>query len=363
MRVGSLFTGIGGFDLAAEQLGCDVLWQAEIDKQCRGVLRHRFPHATLFEDVKNVTAGSAKEIDLLCGGFPCQDLSVAGRRAGLEGKRSGLWWEFHRIIKELGPDWVLVENVPGLLSSHKGEDFAILLSSLSDLGYGVSWRVLDSQFFGVAQRRRRLFIVGRAGGFCGPEILFESESMSGNPVPSREKGKEVAGTLESRSTAGGFPGTDGACSGHVVATGFPDPAYALSAGGDGDTARRFGTGRDAQDTFVVGVGGQVSRCLTGEGFDASEDGTGRGTPVVASPLTASYAKYHGAAAGKDSTPHNLVFPGPRRLTPTECERLQGFPDGWTGVDGLKDGPRYRMMGNAVTVDTVRWIIQRMVGAG
>jgi DNA (cytosine-5)-methyltransferase 1 len=131
-------------------------------------------------------------VDLICGGFPCQDLSVAGRRAGLRGERSGLFFEFARIAQTLRPTWLLIENVPGLLTSAKGHDFAVIVDTLADIGYGLAWRILDSQYFGVPQRRRRVYIVGHLGAPCPPEILFEPEGGGGDTATGGEQGPAVA---------------------------------------------------------------------------------------------------------------------------------------------------------------------------
>ena len=162
MNVGSTFSGVGGFDLGFERAGMSVLWQAEIDEWCRRVLRDHWPQATIYDDVRAVGGGAAA-VDLLCGGFPCQDLSVAGKRAGFKGERSSLFFEFARIADELRPRWIVLENVVGLLSSAEGRDFGILLATLAEIGYGCAWRVVDARFFGVPQRRRRVFIVGCFG--------------------------------------------------------------------------------------------------------------------------------------------------------------------------------------------------------
>src|SRR5690606_26245866 len=197
-KVGSLFSGVGGFDMGLEAAGMRVAWQVEIDPQARAVLRKHWPDVDLHEDVRNVGSANLAPVDLICGGFPCQDLSVAGRRAGLAGERSGLWWEVHRILGELAPRWVLVENVPGLLSSNGGRDLATVLHGLGQLGYWWTFRVLDLQHFGVPQRRRRVFIVGHLGAPCPPEVLFEPESVQGHPAPGREAGARVAGSLTGR---------------------------------------------------------------------------------------------------------------------------------------------------------------------
>jgi len=208
MKFGSLFTGIGGFDLAFEQAGMTCAWQCEINAAARSVLTRHWPDVPVIEDVKNVGRHSTEPVDLICGGFPCQDLSVAGKRAGLAGERSGLWFEFHRIVDELRPKWVVVENVPGLLSSNRGADFAVILQGLVELRYGVTWRVLDAQYFGVAQRRRRVFIVGSLGDGRSAEVLFEREGLFGHPPALRATGQGVTGSLAAGAHASGFNGRD-----------------------------------------------------------------------------------------------------------------------------------------------------------
>jgi len=195
----SLFAGVGGFDLAMERNGIDVVATVEIDKAARSVLENRFPKAQHFTDIKEITgdqlraAGFIPDRGILTGGFPCQDLSVAGKRAGLAGERSGLYWEIVRLVDELRPQYFVLENVPGLLSSNSGRDFGIVIGEMAKRGYGVSWRVLDAQYFGVAQRRRRVFIVGCLGdGERSSEILALSEGMRGDSTSSRTPRKNIA---------------------------------------------------------------------------------------------------------------------------------------------------------------------------
>ena len=200
MTAVSLFAGVGGFDLALERNGVNVVAAVEIDKHAQSVLSKQFPNTKLFNDVTEVTgeqlisAGFDPRNGILVGGFPCQDLSVAGRRAGLAGKRSGLFYQVARIIEELQPEWFVLENVPGLLSSQRGADMGAVVGTLVDLGYGVSWRVLDAQYFGVPQRRRRVFIVGRRSGDwrSATEVLFERQSVRGNPQEGGATREEVA---------------------------------------------------------------------------------------------------------------------------------------------------------------------------
>ena len=163
MNVGSLFAGIGGFDLGFERAGMRVAWQVELDPYCRAVLARHFPDAARFEDVREVGAGSLEAVDLICGGFPCQDLSSAGRGAGIDGARSGLWSEFARIVRELRPGYVVVENVPALLTG-KGKRWdrgpiGRVLGDLAEVGYDAEWACLSAREFGAPHLRKRVWIV------------------------------------------------------------------------------------------------------------------------------------------------------------------------------------------------------------
>lgn len=197
LRYGSLFSGIDGIGLAADRAGMVCTFQVEKLAHLRtGPLARHWPDVPKFDDVATVTKeqlGDAARIDVLVGGFPCQDLSVAGGRRGLAGERSFLWWHFARLVAELAPRWVLVENVDGLLSSNGGRDMGTVIGTLGDLGYGFAARVLDAQWFGVAQRRRRLLIVGCAGEWTGPaEVLLEPETGGGHPREVDEKEARAA---------------------------------------------------------------------------------------------------------------------------------------------------------------------------
>lgn len=223
MRVGSLFSGGGGGDLGLRNAGHQVVFACEIDPKARSVLRYHHPDVPIYHDVKEVTydrlvADGVAIPQLIMGGSPCQDLSVAGRRGGLDGERSGLFWEQCRIADECSAEWVLWENVPGAFSSNKGADFAEVLYGLTgyrplvpDRGWksgGVCigpkrsavWRVLNAQAFGVPQRRRRIFVVAgpRALGGKLAGVLFESESSDRDSSAGREKEPEVTSTAPRR---------------------------------------------------------------------------------------------------------------------------------------------------------------------
>jgi DNA (cytosine-5)-methyltransferase 1 len=205
MKAVSLFAGVGGFDLALTRAGVEVVAAVEIDKHARSVLAKQFPETPLLEDVCNVTGDELRKLGfdsrgIIVGGFPCQDLSVAGKRAGLGGSRSGLFWEIHRLLDETKAEWFILENVPGLLSSNGGRDMGTVLGALAELGYGVAYRVLDAQYFGVPQRRRRVFIVGRLGdsGRAPAKVLALLESLRGNTTTSEQTRKNSPGsTIES----------------------------------------------------------------------------------------------------------------------------------------------------------------------
>ena len=196
----SLFAGVGGFDLALERNGVKVVASVEIDKKAQEVLKKHFPQSTIFGDITGVTgeqliaAGFDPANGIITGGFPCQDLSVAGKRAGLEGARSGLFWQICRLLDETRTQNFILENVPGLLSSNGGKDMAVVVEALVERGYRVAYRVLDAQHFGVPQRRRRVFIVGCLGdsGRSPEEILAIAQSRTRYLAESKPQRKDIA---------------------------------------------------------------------------------------------------------------------------------------------------------------------------
>ena len=262
---GSLFAGAGGFDLGFERAGMRALWNVEIDKNCRKLLAARFPHAAQFDDVRTVGKHNLAPVDVICGGFPCQDLSVAGKRAGLVGERSGLFYELTRITHELQPAFLIFENVSGLLSSNSGHDFLAVLTELDRIGYHGAWTSLDAQYWHVAQRRVRVFgcfARNDIGAARCAEILDLSESLCGNFEACREKRQAVAPTISARTKGGGGLGTDFDCDGGLI----PSVSPALKA-------------RDYKGP--------------------SSDGHGDGAPLI--PIAFS-SKDHGADATTDLSP-------------------------------------------------------------
>lgn len=205
MKCGSLFSGVGGMDLGLARAGFTHEFFCEADPFRRQILARHWPGVRIFSDVREIDAAVIERprdsggrndresgIDLLAGGFPCQDLSVAGNRKGLAGNRSGLFFEFARIADAFRPEWILLENVPGLFSSNGGRDFGVVLGTLADLGYGLGWRTLDSRYFGVPQRRRRVFILGNLlGGSAGAERCAEVLSLGQSCERHSQKGREA----------------------------------------------------------------------------------------------------------------------------------------------------------------------------
>lgn len=377
----SLFAGCGGFDLGMEQAGHECVAQVEWDKNAAGVLKHRWPNVPLFCDVSKVPADDLPDADFITYGFPCQDLSVAGKREGLDGKRSGLFYEATRLIRELrsrgcGLRFAVAENVGGLFSADDGLALARCIRELLDCGScETGWRLLDSQYFGVAQRRKRVFIVSDFGGESVDQILAITESLPGHPAPSREAGKGTAGDagagtkkrkselVKSYTLQGGGKTSTG-CNGINEEVCFTlnclDEHRVVSWNGDT-------TPKASEDVSVT--------------LRSQQGGEGVGVAFTASDRS-NKAAWEGDISGTincqmNSESSNLQMGvrenlTVRRLTPIECERLQGFPDNWTSekmeltLEGnelkatgkvLKqaDGPRYKAMGNAVTVNVAEWI--------
>ena len=313
MKVGSLFSGIGGFDLGFEKAGFDISWCVEQDLYCQKILSKHFPNASLRGDITSVNPSFLSDVDVIVGGFPCQDISIAGKREGLQGSRSSLFYEFERFIRTTNPRFVVVENVFGLLSSNSGNDFAhVLVEMVQRWGAkSIAWRVLDSQFFGVPQRRRRIFIVADLGGECASEVLDLPNSGSGNPPKGTKAGKAITCTPS---------GISGTCSSKWhKGTGGPagDEHYNL-------IVYRWQNSRDG--LVEDGTVGTLRTSMGGSGFSEINH------PLVQGEVV-------------------------RRLTPIECERLQGFPDNWT--EGESDTQRYKQIGNAVTVNVAEWIAKRI----
>lgn len=369
MKYASLFSGVGGFDLGFDRAGMECVLQVEQDKHALSVLRRHWPDVPKMEDVCNVTAKTIGAVDLICGGFPCQDVSVAGRRAGLDGERSGLWFEFHRILSDVKPAWVVIENVPGLLSSNGGRDFAVILHGLVNIGYGVVWRVLDSQYFGVPQRRRRLFIVGHLGTGRAAQVLFERESVPGNPPP-RRKARKAAPAVSGTIAASGAGTARPAGQRNELDMLIPFRLQAFGQYTQGNSASTIQS-RDykyATDLIAQAINVRNLRFNGGISGTLQAKSTGGYSLNYTNPIAFRWYSGQGVSAARvcptlmvsNSHVPAIAYYGVRRLTPVECERLQGFPDGWASEQS--DAQRYKQMGNAITVTVAEWIGQRIVQA-
>jgi DNA (cytosine-5)-methyltransferase 1 len=392
VRVGSLFSGIGGMDAGLARAGFDHVFFCESDAYRRDVLRARFPGVPVHDDVCTLFLGEPTRgatgvgdsaavddggrqtgtgvsvrldelgtADLLCGGFPCQDLSVAGKRAGLAGERSGLFFEFARIIGTVRPRWVLLENVPGLLSSNGGRDFGVVLETLADLGYGVAWRTLDSRFFGVPQRRRRVFILAaRADGDPGAaaeragEILAIGSRCAGHLASGTEAEPDVAATLG--GSVGKGRGNDGNPfdRGGALVVHAPELSQCLTA----HPGKRDDYDTETFITHAPAVAAPLTKgSASGEGVNAPGRRQEDDVNVVAfhltqDPISGDVVPALGRTGGGAGVSSAVAV---RRLTPRECERLQGLNDDWTQLGDTKDSPRYSAIGDAVTANVAEWI--------
>ena len=312
-------------------------------------------------------------LNLLVAGTPCQAFSVAGNRRSLEDARGNLTLRFVEVVDAIEPDAIFWENVPGVLST-KDNAFGCFLAALvgaddaivPECGWtnagmvsgprrNAAWRVFDAQYFGLAQRRKRVFVVACPRNGADPrEILFECEGVPRHSAPSREAGETVAGTLDARPSGGGGPagGTDGACGGYLQPV-----SHCLNAGG---------MGRIDCETETL-----VAHTLGTQCSAVTEDGTGRGSPLVSMAhgidgVSGTLRSNPGSGFRSNGSNVEAVVShgsfGVRRLTPRECERLQGCPDDYTALDKAADGPRYKALGNSMAVPVVRWIGLRIVKA-
>lgn len=383
MRYLSVCSGIEAATVAWHPLGWRAAAYAEIEKFPRAVLQHHYPDVPLHGDFTTIGGDEYGPIDLLVGGTPCQSFSVAGLRKGLDDPRGNLALGFLALLERTRAKWLVWENVPGALSSNGGRDFGAFLGALGELGYGWAYRVLDAQYFGVPQRRRRVFVVGCLGNQQrAAAVLFERQSLQGHSPPRREAGAGVAAL-----TANGV-GTCGADdnrgqAGHLIAA-----FVAHTLRGDSFDAGEDGTGRGTPLVPVAIQERAVSENLeNGPGGKGYQEGIAytlearnkvqavawsimpqnsgkdyKARPVdVAQPVMAGGPT--GGNQGGDYIQHEMAV---RRLTPRECERLQGFPDDYTQIpwrgkpaEGCTDGPRYKAIGNSMAVPVMRWIGERI----
>ena len=395
-RYVSIFSGVEAATLAWEPLGWEPVAFSEIEPFPCAVLAERWPDIPNLGDITKIDWKEEIDgaIDLVVGGSPCQSFSVAGKREGLKGA-SGLMFEYIRCVQELRPRWFLWENVPGALTSEDGGAFGQLLREMDELGYSLAWRVLDAQFFGVAQRRRRLFLVGHLGAESPAEVLFEPDCLSGNPQSSREKRKELARRAGRSAACAGFKYS---AAPRANTIGYAEEqANTLTADWHAPAVLPL-SGTDQQVMAMSQYGTEIAGCLTARGD--SSPCADRGQNIVCTggcyPINEQVATRHkklgrgtalGIGADGDPAfallanhPHMVASETEgksmganpmlvRRLTPLECERLQGFPDGhtligWKGkpAEECPDGPRYKAIGNSMAGPVMRWIGKRIAAA-
>ena len=395
MRVLSLFSGVGGFDMGLEAAGMTTVFQCEIDKHARAVLDHHWPDVPKRDDVSTLTGAYILEqtggVDIVAWGSPCQDLSLAGKRAGLSGERSGLFHEGIRIIKELRelsngtyPTWSLWENVVGALSSNRGADFGKVLWEMDEAGACFSeWVVLDAQYFGVPQRRRRVFVAScfnsGTSERCGSPLFPVAESLPGHLAKGAASRKGTSGEITEGVGAGG------------TGSGYTDDNGVLR----GTVTSKWHKGSSA-DAHLIGYEEQIAPSLEGGGggnnrpaiiqeplsFDTQfgsnanvfEDQSPTLKSSQQSPSVTQAISYDGYnqtveeeihrswRIGRDSSDFVADLREPtlvvRRLTPLECERLMGWPDNHTAVGtngAVSDTNRYKMCGNGVASPVAAWL--------
>lgn len=438
MRAVSLFSGVGGFEIGFERAGISTVLQCEIDQVAQSVLRRHWPEVARIANVRAIGAESFRAavlhesdfpggsdcttasgrgegagqlgVDLVYGGFPCQDLSVAGRRVGLAGERSGLWHEFQRVVSELRPRYVVVENVPGLYSANERRDFATIVSGFTSIGYGVAWRAIDAQFLVVPQRRRRVFFVAApdpgdgSGAHRAAEVLALCEGCFRDTQARRKKGKGAArGASEAAGVGGGqrdplplgtIPIQDGRdidkSQNGLGVGGEADPAYTVDGTGSQSVmvfeTRYARNGRGAPDAIVPPLKAQNGRTGKGDGapvlafvpavaeplgsvtggFRSTDIGTNGGyVPIYVANAVSSRDHKGNGNIGWDGKIQGLEMTagGLRRLMPVECERIMGWPDDWTRWDHkgqeIPDTHRYRLIGNGVVATVAEWIGRRL----
>jgi DNA (cytosine-5)-methyltransferase 1 len=341
LTVGSTFTGVGGADLGLERAGFSVAWQCELDAWKRSVLAAHWPTVPIHDDI--TTLHDPPPVDLMIGGFPCQDLSVAGKRKGFNGERSILAFQFLRVAESVAPRWIILENVPGLLTSNRGRDFARLVDEMVGCGYGVAWRILDARYFGVPQRRRRVFLAARradalvdSGAASRLALRALWEGGGGDSAPGWPPRQDAPADAGQGAPSGRVYSPHGDASETVTGTltrMYAEQSGQDYAGGAGVIAYRKSarvSGPDTPETWV-----NDGRANTLNGFDV---GNVRTTHAIIDSAT-------------------MV----RRLTPVECERLMGLPDNWTAPPGVKapDSRRYAACGDAIVTWVAYWIAQRI----
>lgn len=395
MKYFSVCSGVGTDHLAFGPLGWECQGFAEIAPFPSAVLEHRFPGVKNYGDFTKVTKDEVGSVDLLVGGTPCQSFSIAGQRGGLDDPRGNLALEFVRLAVRLEAKWIIWENVPGVLTSGGGRDFGSILRAFWNSGYSLAWRVLDAQWFGVPQRRRRVFLVGCVGGASPVPVLFESPSLRRDTPPSRETREETSRdtgeSLTSSSTRFTFPldvvGTVSSKWSKGVGGPAGDEQYNLVAYAPFDLAQitskaNYSTVHTGDPVPPLNTVSQMHVAAihqnnrsevrlsdTAYALNGGGGKPGQGTPAVlhirtgqtgANGSNISENLSHTLDSTTSAVSYGTIV---RRLTPRECERLQGYPDDWTLVPWRgKQAPdtlRYQAIGNGIALPVLEWIGKRL----
>ncbi len=408
MKYGSVCSGVEAATVAWHSLGWQPQWFSEIEQFPSAVLNHHYPNVPNFGDMTKYKEWKNDPIDLLVGGTPCQSFSVAGLRKGLDDPRGNLMLTYLAIAEQYRAKWLVWENVPGVLSSNGGKDFGAFLGALGQLGYGFAYRVLDAQYFGVPQRRKRVFVVGCLGNWrSAAAVLFESHSLQGHSAPSREEGQKPSpsvttgapfsrkgnervecdavvpisfgGQMSNVQTDNNLSQTLQAKNPQAVMTsrmrGFGD--YIQDETASTVKARDYKDATDlvAQATAETTLSDVTMSITASYGSGGADLAT---KPMVCVPSTYDMKQHHNPqptdtfalTTGNCNTIRGdsplIKASKVRRLTPKECERLQGFPDNYTqipyrkkGAADCADGARYKAMGNSMAVPVMKWIGERI----
>jgi DNA (cytosine-5)-methyltransferase 1 len=375
LTYGSVCSGIEAASVAWRPLGWRAAFLSEIEPFPRAVLKHHWAEAPLHGDFTTIKAGEYAPIDLLVGGTPCQSFSVAGLRGGLDDDRGNLALEYLRLADRLRPRWLVWENVPGVLSSGGGRDFGSILGGMGELGYGWAYRVLDAQFFGVAQRRRRVFVVGYLGDWRrAAAVLFERHCLSGHPAPRRQAGQRITRPIAAGSPDGSGYRNDADTADNLIAGTLQASGKAAGSATQQDAetgllvanplrAQAQSSHRPDSDTFVAAYGGNNQADGVGA-LRAASGGSSRDYVAFGGQMSTPHWQYNISDTLQAKNPKAIAGSSAvRRLTPRECERLQGFPDDYTLIPWRKgmapDGPRYRALGNSMAVPCMAWLGHRI----
>lgn len=363
MRCLSLFSGIGGFDLALQRQGHTIIGACEIDKYAQSIYQKHFPGVPIHEDATKINPDDLPDFDIICAGFPCQAFSIAGKRRGFDDTRGSLFFEIARIAKQKQPRYLLLENVKGLLSHDKGETFRTILNTLDEIGYDAEWQVINSKYF-VPQNRERVFIIGHLRGSGGRKVFPLGEIGKVDVCSCRETQEETQHTdveISSALTANYYKGWG---SSRTMIVLHQSTSQTLSANG-GDfgiiepnlKVLNCGASQGNRVYDVNGISQTLASCAGGGKtglYYISQKNSNMKQRYQERDNTWTLTNNGGDFGIKDGSRI-------RRLTPKECERLQGFPDNYTkyGVNDelISDTQRYKCIGNAVTVPVIQYILK------